>query len=42
MDKSLTEYMPKASEFKIINKSSIGGESKTTKFPDKVQPPLAR
>lgn len=42
MAESPREYNPKVSEYKRIHKSSVIGESKTTKFPRRVQPPLVR
>ena len=36
------EYKPEASESKKIQRLSELGESKTTKFPIRVHPPLAR
>ena len=37
---SFKEYISKVSESKIIQSSSKIGESKTTKFPMRVQPPF--
>ena len=39
---NLKDYRLKVSEFKIKQSSSDIGVSKTTKFPSRVQPPLAR
>ena len=39
---SLRVHKPLASAFKILNKPSLGGTSRTTKFPGKEQPALAR
>ena len=40
--KSLRVHKPLASAFKILHKPSLGGASRTTKFPRKEQPALAR
>lgn len=38
---SLGKYKPEVSKFKITNKASVGGVSRTTKSPKRKQPSLA-
>lgn len=42
MVKSLKEYNPTASKFKIVHNSSVGGESNTANIPGKGQPALVK